>query len=108
MEKLGERQSRHIYDVISIHEKFPGFIENRELLAKVVRHKKKYFRRGAAKWDEAKPGSLRLMPEGELAKFLEEDWEKMDVMFPGSLPWSFGEMLEKLAAINEKINNLNA
>ena len=108
VEKLDERQSRHIYDVISIHEKFPGFIEDRELLAKVVRHKKKYFRRGAAIWDEAKPGSLRLMPEGELAKFLEEDWEKMDVMFPGSLPWSFGEMLEKLAAINEKINDLNA
>lgn len=30
-EKLGERQSRHIYDVISIHEKFPGFIKDHEL-----------------------------------------------------------------------------
>ncbi len=108
VEKLGERQSRHIYDVISIHEKFPGLIKDRELLAKVVRHKKKYFRRGAAQWDKATPGSLRLMPEGELARFLEEDWEKMDVMFPGSLPWSFGEMLEKLAVINERINSLNA
>jgi len=108
VEKLDERQSRHIYDVISIHDKFPGFIEDRELLAKVVRHKKKYFRRGAAQWDKATPGSLRLMPEGELARFLEDDWEKMDVMFPGSLPWSFGEMLEKLATIDERINNLNA
>lgn len=43
VEKLGERQSRHIYDVISIHETFPGFIEDRELLAKVVRHKKSTF-----------------------------------------------------------------
>ena len=105
VEKLDERQSRHIYDVISIHEQFPHFIDDRELLAKVVRHKKKYFRRGAAQWDKAKPGSLWLMPEGELAKRMEDDWAQMDVMFPGELPWSFGELLEKLGGINEIIND---
>jgi|TARA_R110000851_G_scaffold333474_1_gene513578 hypothetical protein len=32
----------------------------------------------------------------------------MDLIFPVSFPWPFGEMLEELAAINERINNLNA
>lgn len=36
---------------------------------------------------------------------MEDDWAQMDVMFPGELPWSFGELLEKLGGINEIIND---
>lgn len=101
---LGERQSRHIYDVIAIHEQNPGFIDNQELLAKVVDHKQKYFKRAAAKWNEAVPGSIKIVPEGDLAEALEADWEKMGVMFPGDLPWSFADMMQKLKEISDQIN----
>ncbi len=105
---LGERQSRHIYDVIAIHEQNPDFIENQELLAKVVGHKQKYFKRATAKWDEAVPGSLKIMPEGEIAEALEADWEKMGVMFPGDLPWSFADMMQRLKAISDQVNGPKA
>lgn len=105
---LGERQSRHIYDVIAIHEQNPEFVENQDLLAKVVDHKQKYFKREAAKWNEAVPGSLNIMPKGEVAKALEEDWEKMGVMFPGDLPWAFADMMQRLKAISDQVNGPKA
>jgi hypothetical protein len=105
VDKLGERQSRHIYDIVSINEKFPQYLANRDLLEKVVEHKKKYFRRGAAKWNEAVPGSLWLTPEGDVAKALEDDWGQMDIMFPEGTPASFEDMLEQLREIESVIND---
>ena len=104
VEALGERQSRHIYDVVSIHKSNPKFIEDTKLLAQVVKHKQKYFRRGASKWSEAVPGSLFLIPEGAVAESLKRDWNMMGDMFPGDLPWAFNEMIQELKKIEEALN----
>jgi len=103
-EHLGERQSRHIYDIVQIHLAYPCFILDTTLLEAVVEHKRKYFNRGTAKWDEAKPGTLNLVPTGEVAEQLEADWEKMADMFPSALPFTFAELLDKLNAISAEIN----
>tara|TARA_R110002094_G_scaffold45296_3_gene57143 strand:+ start:1583 stop:2611 length:1029 start_codon:yes stop_codon:yes gene_type:complete len=103
-DRLGERQSRHIYDIVQIHAAFPHFITDTTLLAAVVAHKHKYFSRAAAKWEEAQPGTLRLVPEGDVADRLEADWEKMADMFPSELPYTFAELQDKLRVISAVIN----
>ncbi|PAV25476.1 hypothetical protein CF392_10770, partial [Tamilnaduibacter salinus] len=103
-EKLTERQSRHIYDLVSLHRSFPELTKDLSLLEEVVSHKKKYFRRGASRWGEAVPGSLYLVPDGLVRERLEADWEKMDDMFPDGRPMAFSQLLEELAEINRAIN----
>jgi len=107
VDALQARQSRHIYDVVSIHRSNPEFIADTGLLAKVVEHKQKYFKRGSSKWNEAVPGSLFLVPQGAVAKSLEGDWEKMGDMFPGPLPWTFKEMLQELKEIDQALNAMS-
>jgi len=102
---LGERQSRHIYDIVQIYSKFPEYISDTSLLKSVVDHKRKYFNRGTAKWHEAKPGTLNLVPMGEVASKLEADWGKMIDMFPSQLPYTFSQLVEILNIINTKINS---
>ncbi|WP_250655558.1 nucleotidyl transferase AbiEii/AbiGii toxin family protein [Alkalimarinus coralli] len=104
-EHINERQSRHIYDIVRIYAINPEYVSNTELLAAVVDHKRKYFARGAAKWNEAIPGSLKLVPVDEVADLLKSDWEKMSDMFPSGLPYSFEELIEQLRDINAAINN---
>ncbi len=101
---LGERQSRHIYDIVQIYSRYPDFVLDTALLASVVDHKRKYFSRGAAKWDEAIPGKLNLLPTEEVASELEKDWAKMTDMFPSELPFTFGELVETLKKIDARIN----
>lgn len=103
-EHINERQSRHIYDIVRIYADNPDYVSNTELLAAVVDHKRKYFARGAAKWNEAVPGSLNLIPVDEVAGLLKSDWEKMSDMFPSGLPYSFDELIEQLGDINAAIN----
>lgn len=105
--KLGDRQARHIYDVVAIHQKFPDFVNRIDLLRKVVEHKAKYFRRSASKWEEARPGSLFIMPstgENGIRELLAKDWEKMHDMFPAGLPMTFEAMLAQLAVIDRTLN----
>ena len=103
---LGERQSRHIYDIVQIYSKYPEYIADTILLASVVDHKRKYFNRGTAKWDEAIPGALKIVPLGEVAIQLEEDWGKMNDMFPSDLPFTFTQLVEILKQISTKINSI--
>jgi len=104
VEALGERQSRHIYDIVQIHAAFPHFVADSALLDAVVDHKRKYFHRGSAKWDQAKSGTLNIVPFGDVAKRLKEDWDKMADMFPSELPYTFAELLEQLNLINKELN----
>ena len=101
---LGERQSRHLYDLVALHRAFPEHVHDRGLLGEVVEHKRRYFRRASANWAEACPGTLKIVPEGEVAERLREDWQQMDDMFPGGLPCPFDELLEEIGRIDDIVN----
>lgn len=101
---LGERQSRHLYDLACLHRAFPDHVHDRDLLAQVVEHKKRYFRRASANWAEACPSTLSILPRGEVAERLREDWQQMGDMFPGGLPYTFDELLHELGHIEAIVN----
>ncbi|MFA5146632.1 MAG: nucleotidyl transferase AbiEii/AbiGii toxin family protein [Candidatus Omnitrophota bacterium] len=105
--KLRARMSRHYYDVgemvgSSIYSKA---IQNIDLLIKVAEHKDLFFKDSKARYDLAKPGSLRLMPLGEHLVQLNDDYRQMQEMFFEDPP-SFESILEKLKTAEEEINRI--
>ncbi|MBU0693308.1 MAG: nucleotidyl transferase AbiEii/AbiGii toxin family protein [Candidatus Omnitrophica bacterium] len=105
--KLRARMSRHYYDVgemvgSSIYSKA---IQNIDLLIKVAEHKTLFFEDSKARYDLAKPGSLRLMPLKEHLVQLNDDYRQMQEMFFEDSP-SFESVLEKLKTAEEEINRI--
>jgi predicted nucleotidyltransferase component of viral defense system len=101
------RMSRHYYDIYSminspICEKA---ISGIGLLKKVAEHKKLYFRDNKARYDEAVPPTLRLIPKEDQIKILKEDYKKMEEMiFEEPIP-EFTDIIEKLRDLERTINN---
>lgn len=102
------RQSRHYYDVMKLHEKGIGkkALGNLDLLKSVVQHKTVFFRAAAARYDEAVPGTLRLVPPPSRRKELEDDYTRMREMIFGPPP-AFDAIIAALADIERQINKIS-
>lgn len=103
---LPDRYSRHYYDVAMMTE---GKIRDealadKDLLAQVVKHKETFYPSGWARYEQARPGSLRLVPPEARVKALEQDYRRMGVMIFGEQP-PFGWVLERLAVLERRINS---
>jgi len=104
-EKVGARLSRHLYDIHCIYEAYPECVADLSLLADVVRHKERYFFDKKANYDAAKPGTLTLVPEGEIRDNLGRDYSDMGSMFYGDAQPLFGEIIGSLTAIQILLNS---
>ena len=102
---LRDRQSRHYYDLVKLYEAGIGAraLQRLDLLAAVAAHKAIFFADPAAKYDEAQPGSLQLLPPASRQAELREDFAKMQEMIFGEPP-SFEHLLTVLAEIQRQIN----
>ena len=100
-----DRQSRHYYDLVKLYEAGIGAraLQRLDLLAAVAAHKAIFFADPAAKYDEAKPGSLRLVPPVSRHAELREDYTKMREMIFDEPP-SFEHLLAVLTEIQRQIN----
>jgi hypothetical protein len=100
-----DRQSRHYYDVVRLyeHELGKAAIKDIELLLKVARHKEVFFPAAWAKYADAKPGTLRLVPPDARLPELEQDYRKMQEMIFGEAP-AFKHLLEVLGEIERQMN----
>ena len=101
----GERISRHYYDLAMLarSEHAEAALARIDLLDVVARHKALFFRSSWARYDQAKPGTLRLIaPDARFAD-LASDYAKMRPMFFGEPP-SFREVLADIARLERRIN----
>ena len=64
-----------------------------------------FYRCPWALYEEARPGSLRLLPPAHHLAELERDYRAMQVMLFGQIP-SFDEIMKELAALEKAINEL--
>ena len=104
--KMPPRLSRHYYDVSRLyrHETGRKAITDLDLLEQVVRHKNVFLREAAARYDLAKPGSLRISPGAELERQLRLDYREMHEMFFGDvLP--FDEILADIRELETRVNS---
>lgn len=102
---LRDRQSRHYYDLVKLFETGIGdrALQRLDLLAAVAGHKAIFFPDRAAKYDEARPGSLQLVPPASRLAELRTDYAKMREMVFGEPP-SFEHLLSVLTEIQREIN----
>jgi len=105
--KLPQRYSRHYYDLAmmarsNIKEKA---LQRLDLLENVVEFKKRFYHRGWANYDAAKPGTLKLLPPLHIEKRLREDYKAMKSMIFGRY-LDFDEIIKILEQLEQKINQL--
>lgn len=102
------RYSRHYYDLykmISDDTLLKSSLDDLALLESVVEFKQKFYRRGWAKYDEAKKGSLKITPPEYRLSSLIDDYEKMKDMLYGDIP-DFNEILNVLSEFEKTFNNV--
>ena len=89
--------SRHAYDLVMMKRRGVAdrAIARPDLLEAVARHKEAFFRTEWARYPEAAPGSLRLVPGGNLARALRRDYAEMADMIFGEAP-GFDEIIGEL------------
>lgn len=107
--EFGPRFSRHYYDTFRLLRTghFEEALKDLALLRSVVRHKKRFYRSGPARYDEAVAGKLRLVPPEARLEALRADYAAMSEMF-FSAPPAFEEVLEGLREIEGWVNQILA
>ena len=101
------RYSRHYYDLYQMSGspvKLQAF-QDLDLLKDVVAFKMKFYRCPWAKYEEAVPGSIKLIPSEVYFPELQKDYGKMKNMIYGTIP-SFDRIIEGTRKLEEEINQL--
>ena len=99
------RHSRHYYDLA----KMAGApvkkvaLADRALLENVVQFKQRFYPQAWAHYESAKPGAMRLVPDGHVQKAVETDYAAMANMIFGDIP-AFADIMEVLQALEDEIN----
>jgi hypothetical protein len=108
IERVKERLSRHIYDIVMISRSKIGSeaIKDIDLLNAVAKHKSFYYRSNAAKYDEAKVGTLKIVPNGEILEAFRTDYNKMKSMFSDDII-PFDTLLKELKQLENSINKVD-
>lgn len=101
------RYSRHYYDIYKMADTAvkQQALEDIKLLHDVIKYKEKFFRQAWAKYSEAIPGTLKLIPSENNMKVLKQDYARMRNMIYGDYP-TFEEIIETLQKLESEINRL--
>ena len=99
------RYSRHYYDMYMManSEVKQTALNNLHILDDVVDFKKRFYPRGWANYDLAKPGTIKLIPEKSIIKNLKKDYTFMGNMIFGETP-SFDEVMNTIESLEQQIN----
>lgn len=105
--QMPARYSRHFYDLYCMMQSNVKDLSllNLDLLQKVVEFKKQFYPRGWAKYDNAKIGTLKLVPPEYRLAVLQSDYHDMRGMIFDNAP-SFDELMLQIAALEAEINSL--
>ena len=101
------RNSRHYYDLarMAVSPVKDSALADLGLLTNVVEFKKRFYPRGWARYDLAKPGTLRLVPEGHVLATVTADYRAMANMIFGEYP-SIENILARLQALEDEISGM--
>jgi len=102
------RYSRHYYDLHMLCNTpiKRDALEDIELLRKVAAFKDKFFHCAWAKYEEALPSTLRLVPSDNVVKKLREDFKNMKAMIFGAIP-TFDQILATLKELEHEMRRIS-
>ncbi|WP_238587434.1 nucleotidyl transferase AbiEii/AbiGii toxin family protein [Cupriavidus sp. IDO] len=98
--------SRHYYDLAMLLETPEGKAAAKDLglFAQVVTHKATFFRSSWSRYDIARPGTLKLIPNAVRIKDLHGDYRAMAPMMFDENPPSFEDVLARIEQLERTIN----
>jgi len=101
------RYSRHYYDLYKLAASpvSTSAIADLGLLRDVVAFKQRFYPSGWARYEDAVPGSLKLIPANAPLAELQRDYNSMQVMIHGQIP-DFDEIIIALRHLEDQINGL--
>ncbi|HOY24629.1 MAG TPA: nucleotidyl transferase AbiEii/AbiGii toxin family protein [Cellvibrio sp.] len=104
---LPSRYSRHYYDSYKLaNSSFADdALRNTALLQQVVEFKQRFYPSSWANYQTACVGSFKLVPNEHHLKTLQQDYSAMEEMIFGEHP-NFDELMQFLAALEQKINHM--
>jgi len=102
---MPQRYARHYYDFAQMinSEVKESAMSSSGLLIEVARFKQKFYPRGWAKYQDAKKGTLKLLPPSYRIPSLEKDYREMKAMLFGEIP-SFVEILDTIETFELECN----
>lgn len=105
--EMPQRYSRHYYDLyrMSMTPVKEAAFARVELLKTVVDFKMKFYSRAWAKYQEAIPGTLKLVPPEYRFAALAADYEAMKDMLYGDVP-TFETVMSAVSELEKEINAL--
>lgn len=105
--EMPQRYSRHYYDLYRMAQTSvkDATFAHIELLQKVVDFKIKFYPRSWAKYPEAIPGTLKLIPPEYRFKALAADYEAIKDMLYGDVP-EFDTVIDAVRKLEKEINSL--
>lgn len=100
-----DRYARHYFDMVKLlgHPQAHTFLADHAQCARVVDWKRRVFARGWARYDEAQPGSFRLVPPPARQAALEKDYTIMRPMFMSEPP-PFASLMAQLDEAEQRLN----
>jgi hypothetical protein len=102
---IPDRYSRHYYDLYRMIQSpvRQKALENIDLLKQVATFKKKFYPRSWAKYDDATPNSLKLIPPEMRRVQLAQDYRRMQLMLFGPIP-SFEDIMHGLTEFESELH----
>jgi hypothetical protein len=102
-----ERLSRHYYDLAQLIATDEGkaALQMHELLARVAEYKRIFYPQAKARYELARAGSLRLIPNEDTLAHLRRDYQEMREMFFEDPP-SFDVIIEALRKAEVELNSV--
>lgn len=107
--EMPQRYSRHYYDLYRMATTLvkDAAFSRFDLLRKVVDFKMKFYPRAWAKYPEAVPGTLKLIPPEYRFAALKSDYDSMRDMLYGDVP-AFDTVIAVLRELEKEINTLTS
>lgn len=104
---IPKRYARHYYDLFCMSNSIykDKAFQNKDLLDKVVKFKKKFYPRKWAKYEGASFDAIKLVPEEYRLKEIELDYKNMKEMFFAEPP-SFDKVMQGILSLEKEIHNL--
>lgn len=101
------RYSRHYYDMtqMALASVKNSALADITILESVVEFKQRFYPRGWARYDLAKPGTLRLVPAGHVLEATQKDYKDMRNMIYGEY-YEFEKITNVLEELESEINAL--
>jgi Nucleotidyl transferase AbiEii toxin, Type IV TA system len=103
-----DRLSRHLYDIEKLSQTTFADIalSNLELYHTIVTHRSKFTPISGVDYADHNPGNIKFLPDERLVKKWEADYQQMcSSMIYGQF-LTFGELMNKLEVLQERINRI--